>query len=131
MCLYEENSFDEVETDKNKNKNKEIVLVDDSTVYDTSLTEDIYDYARIWTCKFCTFINFGKDIQCELCLTPRLNNFKSSKSEINNNNPNQQTPDHWVGFRSILEILIKHRNCLFVLKIISLMSKILYDFTLF
>ena len=41
------------------------------TVYDTSLNGDIYEYARIWTCKQCTFINFEKDKKCELCLTPR------------------------------------------------------------
>ena len=41
------------------------------TIYDSSLNEDIYEYARIWTCKQCTFINFEKDKQCELCLAPR------------------------------------------------------------
>jgi ribosomal protein L40E len=41
------------------------------TVYDTSLNGDIYEYARIWTCKQCTFINFEKDKKCELCLAPR------------------------------------------------------------
>lgn len=43
----------------------------DETVYDKSLNEFIYDYARIWQCKQCTYINFSKDVQCELCLTPR------------------------------------------------------------
>ena len=43
----------------------------DLVVYDTSLNEDIYDYARIWTCKKCTYINFQKDEACELCLSPR------------------------------------------------------------
>ena len=41
------------------------------TIYDKSLSEDIYEYARIWTCKQCTFINFDKDEKCELCTTPR------------------------------------------------------------
>ncbi len=43
----------------------------DETVYDKSLNEFIYDYARIWQCKQCTFINFSKDLECELCLLPR------------------------------------------------------------
>ncbi len=89
-------------TEKNSvSKNK----ADDSTVYDNSLNEDIYDYARIWTCKFCTFINFNKDIQCELCLTPRLNNLKASKTSqilpINKPASPQETPvpiDQWVIF---------------------------------
>ncbi len=75
MCLYEEAdtsrqknppdgaSYNDSTPSSSENDNKKSD-VDDSmsftTVYDKSLTEDIYDYARIWTCKFCTFINFVK-----------------------------------------------------------------------
>lgn len=86
---------------------------DDSTVYDNSLNEDIYDYARIWTCKFCTFINFNKDIQCELCLTPRLNNLKSDKSNINKTHKSQEIitvpPDQWVSFILLRFLLLKSK----------------------
>lgn len=34
---------------------------DDIKIYDTTLDRNVYDYARIWTCKRCTYINFEKD----------------------------------------------------------------------
>ena len=44
------------------------------TLYDDSLNEKIYEYARIWACKMCTYVNFSKDLKCELCSTPRNQN---------------------------------------------------------
>ena len=79
----------ETKSDKNK--------IEDITIYDKSLNEDIYDYARIWSCKFCTFINFGKDIQCELCLTPRLaTNIKQQPNQPPNK-PSAPSADQWVN----------------------------------
>ena len=49
-----------------------------SILYDKTLNEDIYDYARIWTCSECTFINFDQDEKCELCNSPRQKTVKSS-----------------------------------------------------
>ena len=59
---------------------------DDSLrIYDNSLNEDIYDYARIWTCSQCTYINFKKDKECELCLMPRsLSSNQPSTSQSTN-----------------------------------------------
>jgi len=56
----------------------------DETVYDSSLNEFIYDYARIWQCKQCTFINFSKDIECELCLKPRSGNDDAAAAAAEN-----------------------------------------------
>lgn len=63
------------------------------TVYDTSLNGDIYEYARIWTCKQCTFINFEKDKKCELCLTPREKNDNQKASENIDTSPKTSKND--------------------------------------
>lgn len=51
----------------------------DLKIYDTTLDKNVYDYARIWTCKRCTYINFEKDKRCELCSASR--NSKHSGKE--------------------------------------------------
>ena len=74
------------------------------TIYDTSLNEEIYDYARIWTCSKCTLVNFKKDKECELCLTPRSQNNKilnesnhqDVKSNENNSKVSNQKENKWV-----------------------------------
>lgn len=77
---------------KNDRNKKEAIKI-----YDKSLNEDIYDYARIWSCKLCTFINFSKDIQCELCLTPRLaTNIKQQPNQPSNK-PSTPSADQWVN----------------------------------
>lgn len=58
---------------------------DDIKVYDTTLDKNVYDYARIWTCKKCTYINFGKDKRCELCNSSR--NSKNKQATNNNSDP--------------------------------------------
>lgn len=66
---------------------------EDIKIYDTTLDRNLYDYARIWTCKRCTYINFAKDKRCELCNASRNSKSSSKHSssrDSNNNNKQQQ-----------------------------------------
>ena len=63
-----------------------------TTIYDTSLSQDIYDYARIWSCAQCTYINFEQDESCELCLTPRSATQNNSQKQPQQQQQQQQQP---------------------------------------
>ncbi|CAF0703089.1 unnamed protein product [Brachionus calyciflorus] len=67
----------------------------DSIVYDHTLKEGIYDYARIWSCSECTFINFERDTECELCLAPRKNKSSTQNSPKSKENT-RNLKDKWI-----------------------------------